>query len=99
MKTEVVWSACDAAAYLKINIKTLYDFLKRPHVPGVLRVGRKYRILKEPFLQAWASGAIRNEEAQESDSASQNHEGTTLLHQATNQSKSNVQPNHSGKTS
>lgn len=60
---DTVWSAREAAAFLKINIKTFYEFLKQSNIPGVIRVGRTYRILRGPFLDAWASGTLGEQES------------------------------------
>lgn len=53
-----VWTAKQMAEFLNIHVKTLYEILRKQDVPGVARVGRSYRILKEPFLKAWIDGSL-----------------------------------------
>lgn len=57
----VVWSIPEAAALLEVNEKTLYVLVRHNPIPGVAKIGRQWRILRDPFLEAWAKGDIRME--------------------------------------
>jgi excisionase family DNA binding protein len=57
-----VWTPAEAAKVLRVNVKTLYDYLKQPGIPGVTKIGRQYRILSGPFLTAWANGSLKTKE-------------------------------------
>lgn len=57
-----VWTPAELAEFLRVNKKTVYDYLKRPGIPGVTKINRQYRILREPFLSAWAQGSLTGEE-------------------------------------
>lgn len=45
----------EAAAFLRIHPKTLYEAIRNRAVPGVLRLGRAIRISR-PALLKWARG-------------------------------------------
>lgn len=45
----------EAACYLRLDRKTLYEAIDRGDIPGVRRVGRCIRIHRDTFL-AWVRG-------------------------------------------
>jgi excisionase family DNA binding protein len=51
----VVLTVDEAAAFLRVNRKTLYEAIVRGHVPGVIRVGRSIRIGQTALLH-WVQG-------------------------------------------
>ena len=55
-----VWTAAEAAVALKVDRKTLYALLNEKVVPGAAKIGRQWRILRRPFLNAWLSGNFRD---------------------------------------
>jgi excisionase family DNA binding protein len=45
----------EAAAFLRLNRKTLYDAVRAGELPGVVRVGRSIRIGRDALL-GWLQG-------------------------------------------
>ncbi len=46
----------EAAAYMRVNRKTIYSMMRRKKMPGVRKAGRAIRI-HMPTLIAWFEGA------------------------------------------
>jgi excisionase family DNA binding protein len=51
----VVLTVDEAAAFLRVNRKTLYEAIRLGHVPGVIRLGRVIRIGQTALLP-WVQG-------------------------------------------
>jgi excisionase family DNA binding protein len=49
----------ELAALLRVNRKTVYEALSRGEIPGAIRLGATYRILRHAVLQWLASGQDR----------------------------------------
>ena len=46
----------EAAAFLRVDRKTLYEAIEKKQVPGVVRIGRCIRLHRDALL-AWTCGA------------------------------------------
>jgi excisionase family DNA binding protein len=46
----------EAAAFLRVNRKTLYEAVQLGHVPGIVRFGRAIRLSKDALLQWLRTG-------------------------------------------
>jgi excisionase family DNA binding protein len=46
----------EAAAFLRVNRKTLYEAVQRDELPGIVRFGRAIRLSKDALLQWLRTG-------------------------------------------
>lgn len=54
-----VMTVQEAASYLRVNIKTVYDAIARGELPGARRVGRKIRMSRSALVAWLAQGQGR----------------------------------------
>jgi excisionase family DNA binding protein len=50
-----VFTVEEAAAFLRVNRKTLYEAVRLGSIPGVIRIGRSIRISRSTLL-GWVQG-------------------------------------------
>ncbi len=53
-----VMTVDEAAAYLRVNRKTIYDAVKRNEMPGAQWFGRAIRIRKEEVINSFVTGML-----------------------------------------
>lgn len=51
-------TAEEVAEALGVNRKTIYRMFAKKQIPGVIRVGRQYRVLREVFIEACREGRL-----------------------------------------